>query len=364
MKLLALMPDSYAGFGGIAQYNRDLLDALCADERVERVTAVVRHAGAVTAEYPVRYSEYVAEGSPLRFITQALRLHASVRPDAVLCGHLNLLPVAARVARLRSLPLYLELYGIEAWEPHPRISLRQCGAVTRSIAISRYTRERFLAWAPVDPLRVSVLPNTIDLSRYTPGEAPAALRVRYTLGPGPILLTVGRLSSSERYKGHDRVLAALPALLAVYPTLQYLIGGDGDDRPRLEACAAAAGITDHVTFIGRINERELADHYRLADVFVMPSTGEGFGFVFLEAAACGTPVVGGGNDGSRDALRDGRLGSMVDPDDNDALVRALCAALDGRAVADPRTVSVFQQKNFELHLRTLLLGTPAAASLS
>ena len=106
-------------------------------------------------------------------------------------------------------------------------------------------------------------------------------------------MTVSRLASSERYKGHDRVIRSLPRVLLKHPETIYLIVGDGDDRPRLEALASEFGVRDKVRFAGLVAGEELPDYFRLADVFVMPSTGEGFGIVFLEAMACGIDVIGG-----------------------------------------------------------------------
>jgi glycosyltransferase involved in cell wall biosynthesis len=145
-------------------------------------------------------------------------------------------------------------------------------------------------------------------------------------------MTVSRLAASERYKGHDRVLNALPALIAERPKLTYLVVGEGDDRARLEGLVAQLGITENVRFIGSVLPRELPDYYRLADVFVMPSTGEGFGIVFLEAMASGVPTIAGHSDGSRDPLCDGTFGALIDPNSTRELQAAIRAALDNPSV--------------------------------
>ena len=84
-----------------------------------------------------------------------------------------------------------------------------------------------------------------------------------------------------------------------------------------------AGVGAAVRFVGQVARQELPDYYRLADVFVMPSTGEGFGIVFLEASAADLPVIGGNRDGSVDALAEGRIGTLIDPDDVHGLVEAI-----------------------------------------
>ena len=144
-----------------------------------------------------------------------------------------------------------------------------------------------------------------------------------------ILLTVGRLAADERGKGHDRVIRALPALVAVDPDLVYLVIGEGDDRVRLEELARQTGVADHVRFTGRVPAAELADYYRLATVFVMPSHQEGFGIVFLEAAASGLTPIGGNRDGSSDALADGVIGIGIDPESQDQLIAAIRRVLSG-----------------------------------
>jgi glycosyltransferase involved in cell wall biosynthesis len=113
----------------------------------------------------------------------------------------------------------------------------------------------------------------------------------------------------------------------------YLIVGKGDDQARLEGIAQRVGVADAVVFAGFVSEEDKPAHYALADAYVMPSVGEGFGYVYVEAMACGIPVVGSSVDGSRDALRDGMLGALVDPFDRPALV---AATLD--AIARPRAI--------------------------
>lgn len=161
-----------------------------------------------------------------------------------------------------------------------------------------------------------------------------------------MLLTVSRLNAQERYKGHDRVIQVLPELLRTFPDLRYLIAGDGDDRSRLESLAGQSGVSDRVIFAGEVPDEDLPDIYRLADAYVMPSTGEGFGIVFLEAAVSGLPIVGGGVDGSRDALADGAVGVCVDPSDSSSLMTAVETAIRSKREANVKLVlaarSLFQ----------------------
>jgi phosphatidyl-myo-inositol dimannoside synthase len=166
------------------------------------------------------------------------------------------------------------------------------------------------------------------------------------------------------------VIEALPRLLARFPDLKYLVVGDGSDRSRLEAKTVTLGVADHVVFAGRIAEAEKVAHYNLADAYVMPSFGEGFGIVLIEAAACGIPVIGSRADGSREALLDGRLGRLVDPHCEDELVDAIAAVLSAptQRRRDP-LVRTFSFANFtarvaewaraQSHAIALRAGMPA-----
>ncbi len=107
--------------------------------------------------------------------------------------------------------------------------------------------------------------------------------------------------------------------------------GKGDDRPRLEQFIRQHQLQDCVSLTRYIPDSELGDYYNLCDVFAMPSKGEGFGIVYLEALACGKPVLAGNQDGALDALCQGELGALVDPDDIDAIAQTLIAILEGKS---------------------------------
>jgi glycosyltransferase involved in cell wall biosynthesis len=205
-------------------------------------------------------------------------------------------------------------------------------------------------WAKLPDSAYTLLPNAIHLDRY--GIAPKCqeLIARYGLHDRKVILTLARLPGAERYKGVDEVLDAMPALLADEPTLTYLIAGDGDDRGRLEAKARDLRIDDRVVFTGFVREDEKADHFRLADVFAMPGRGEGFGFVFLEALACGVPVVGSAVDGSREALRDGVLGELANPSDPTSVSNSIRRALD-KPIAIPAGLEYFAWPAFAARLQ-------------
>lgn len=296
-RVLALVTDAWGGRGGIAQYNRDFLGAIAP---VSMLRILPRHAPDPVTDLPVGATQAPPRPGRWRYAAAAVLDALLHRPEIVFCGHLYMASLAAVIARLSGARLIVQTHGIEAW-PTPSRAVRWATEHADPVtAVSRYTRAQVLSWAALDPERVVVLPNTVS-GRFTPGDR-AVARQRFDLGDQRVLLTVGRLAASERYKGHDRVIEALPSIIAAGHDVLYLVAGEGDDRVRLESLACAAGLGERVRFLGSVAGSDLPDLYRAADVFVMPSTGEGFGIAFLEAMACGTPAVGLGVKGDADAL--------------------------------------------------------------
>jgi glycosyltransferase involved in cell wall biosynthesis len=140
---------------------------------------------------------------------------------------------------------------------------------------------------------------------------------------------VARLASGDRYKGYDQIIRALPEIRRHIPNIHYLLVGKGDDIDRLESIIDEQNVRDCVTLAGFVPDNELTDHYNLCDVFAMPSKGEGFGIVYLEALACGKPTIGGNQDGAIDALCHGELGVLVNPDKIDEIDQAIIKILRG-----------------------------------
>jgi glycosyltransferase involved in cell wall biosynthesis len=246
----------------------------------------------------------------------------------VYCAHVNLSPLAWLASKFVGCPWMLAIYGVEAWTPKSRRLVRMsCRSPDHVVSISDVTRQRFLSFSGVDPSRTSLLPNAVHLEDFGVGPRNEELARRLDVAGRKVLLTFGRLSPDERYKGFDEVISVLPRLVARVPELVYVIAGTGADQPRLAARVSELGLCNHVRFTGYVAEEEKADLYRLADVFALPSTGEGFGFVLLEAMACGVPVIASKVDGGREAVREGRLGRIVDPDDPDELAEAILEAL-------------------------------------
>jgi phosphatidylinositol alpha-1,6-mannosyltransferase len=314
VRVLALVTDGFGGFGGIARYNQAFLRALEGIDGIKEVLVLPRFGKVSGEELPRRLHQLGPARGKAAYLARVLRI-ATRRPrfDLLFCGHINMAPLGAALASVLGRPWWLQIHGVDAWNPPNRLVRKAVSQADLVTAVSRHTRQRFLAWADLEPHRVRVLPDTVEPC-FTPGPKPACLLRRYGIEGKRVLLTVGRLSAAERYKGHDRMITVFAGLRARFPDLGYIIAGDGDDRPRLEALAREHDVADNVHFVGRIPEDELVDHYRMADLFVMPSTGEGFGIVFLEAMACGVPALGCNVDGSVDPLSGSPLGRAVSSD--------------------------------------------------
>jgi phosphatidylinositol alpha-1,6-mannosyltransferase len=352
MNILALGTDGFGAGGGIAHYNLHFLEALGAADRVRNVTVLPRY-GDLNAIMPRKVLQVTPRPGRNAWSFHAARLAARGRFDAIFCGHMNAAPLAFVLSRASSRPLWLQAHGIEAWEPRGGLAKRALDAADLVTVVSRYTRQRLLAWSDINPARVRVLPNTYDLPSPITHAPDDHLR-QLGLEGRRVILTVGRLASGERYKGHDRIIAAMPEVARRVADAAYLVVGSGDDLARLTTLAAEKGVADRVVFAGQVTDKDLSACFASAKIFAMPSTGEGFGIVFLEAVAAGLPVIAGNRDGSADALADGALGRLVDPDDSASLADALVDGLEGRIGCDPDSVERFSFAHFSRKVNDLV----------
>lgn len=204
--------------------------------------------------------------------------------------------------------------------------------IALGFAVSRWTGEQ-LARAGVPRHRIRVVHNGIRPEVFSePGDV-ERLRETLGIGPGPVLLTTGRLIPR---KGHADVIRLLPRIMERVGPVSYVIVGGGPMEGSLREMTAALGLAERVIFAGSPDNADLPTYYHLADVFVMPTreiageAAEGFGIVYLEANAAGKPVVATDCGGVADAVEDGVSGCLVPPEDDEALVEAICGLL-----ADP-----------------------------
>lgn len=356
LHVACLVTEAHGGYGGIATFNRNLVNALCATDKTNRVSVIPRLQPYPAADIPTK-ARWVraALGGKARFVGAVVRTLWRDRPDLLLCGHIHLLPAAWLARLLTGAPIWLIIHGVDAWKPSSsRVANAVARRIDRVLAVSQFTRERFLAWAGLPAGAAAILPNCVDLEKFTPGERDLALARRYGIEGKTVMLTVGRLDSRESWKGIDQVLGCMTALIREIPDIVYVVVGQGCDRPRIEARIRAEGLGDRVILTGWVNEEEKVKLYRLADCYVMPGCAEGFGIVYLEAMACGIPVLGSKTDASRELLEDGKVGVVVNPGDRADVTQGIREVLNlPRGVRHP-AVERYSWKNFARRVDELL----------
>jgi phosphatidylinositol alpha-1,6-mannosyltransferase len=288
-------------------------------------------------------------GGKVRYIIESLKAVARERFDVVICSHINLLPIAAAAAAAQRVPLLLVVYGIEAWKPPRGLAAKLVKKASAVVAISEYTKRRFLEWSGVESSRVHVIPCCVNMKRFVVGPKRDDLLRKYGLCGRTVMLTVARLAGQERAKGIDEVMESLTNIAREIPNISYLIVGDGSDRERLEEKAASLGLSNRVVFAGFVAEEDKVDHYRLADAYVMPGRGEGFGIVYLEALACGVPIIASSLDASAEVVLNRSFGRVVNPD-RPAELKAACVDVlaENEGIREvPRELAMFSFARFK-----------------
>jgi phosphatidyl-myo-inositol dimannoside synthase len=273
-----------------------------------------------------------SERAKARFTATAVRA-ARRRAKLVVAAHVNLAPVvrAMHVAAPRMKSIICS-HGVEVWEPLPLLRRRALRKATLILAPSQSTAEHVANMQKISAERIRVLPWALD-PQFEAIVAQPRVPLPANFPHGPVIFTVGRWLASERYKGMDTLITALPRLLARWPALQLVLAGEGDDRAWLEDLAQRNGVTLHVHFVSKLSYAELASCYAACEVFALPSSGEGFGLVYLEAMAFGKPVIGGAHGGAPEVIQDGLTGYLVQHGDASQLATCIETFLADPALA-------------------------------
>lgn len=278
--------------------------------------------------------------------------------DTILLSHINLALVAYIIKMLfPQKHLIIMAHGIEIWENLSNLKKVVLKKADRIIAVSQFTKAKVVQNQHISLSKVVVCNNGLDpfIEVPTDFENPQALSERYNIGvDDSVLFTLSRLSSTEQYKGYDVVLEALSDVVKVRPNLKYLIGGKGDDKEveRVKNLIKKYHLENHVQLLGFIKEEELAQHFMLADTYIMPSQNEGFGIVFIEAAFYGLNVIAGNIDGSRDALLNGQLGFLVNPNESKEISQAILN-LNPRSIKKNNLGLVLENFSFQVYKRNM-----------
>jgi len=333
VKILFLATELERGLGGIKLFNRYFLKVL--SEEANDLVVITYNDTEINEKWHFQVFPCAGYGFWGRFVFAfcALTQAFIFKPAVIICGHISFLPVVALISMFcrRRVKVVVVAHGVElkVLDGFKRQLFRRSDLI---LSVSRFTRGWVLRQLRDYPSqRVVVVGNTFDSNRFSLQARPQHLVSKFSVGQeDKVILTVARLAKSERYKGYDKVILALKVILPELPNVYYFIVGQGDDLPRLKKMVKDLSLENRVVFCEGVSDEELPDYYALCDVFVMPSRFEGFGIVFLEALSCGKPVIAGSVDGSSDALLDGRLGILVDPDNLMEIKEAILKVLKGQ----------------------------------
>ncbi len=348
-----------SGGGGIAELSRQVVATLVQMQREERLQFelhVLDDASPGECDRlfdgpdnpPVRWYA----GSRWKF---ALGLLFS-RADIVLYDHVGLARIQGLLPVALARPYLLLIHSIEIWNNTRSDYYRSARKACLLIANSEYTAHKARLHYPDLPEIVVCWPGKDPVKSACAGQATGC----EGLGPHAMLI-VGRLDAAQRHKGHDQLIETMPLVLDRVPDAQLVIAGGGGDRGRLEHKASDLGVADRVLFTGRVDDAQLQDLYSHCALFVMPSDGDGFGLVFLEAMMHRMACVGLQDGAAAEIFENGKHGVLVDRDDSAGMAEQLSALLlddDMRRrlgeTGFDRYRSVFRARHHSRRLRSVL----------
>jgi phosphatidyl-myo-inositol dimannoside synthase len=335
LRLLALFPQ-LLGHGGVQEAGRQMalaLDELSRrhgfateflslnDSRTIHSFALGGHEISIRAFGRSKFSFVLA-------VLRATRSLDARGPRLVLAFHPNLVPPASWAVILSpGTKLAVVAHGVDAWQPLPASRRRALRGADLAIAPSQFTCEQLHTVQGVARKKIRLLPWALPPEVLCVVESPEKATPPPGFPQGRVVLAVGRWAASERYKGADDLILAVAQLRTSIPDLQLVLVGDGDDLLRLQQLAKTTGASAGIHFLGGISNEALAACYSHAEIFALPSSGEGFGFVFLEAMAFGKPIVAAAAGGATDLVRHEVNGLLVPPGDWQQLVQALARLL-------------------------------------
>ncbi|MBC7873226.1 MAG: glycosyltransferase family 4 protein, partial [Ferruginibacter sp.] len=352
----------FSATGGIEKVSRVMgkaLQELVSEEKGEslKVLSMYDNPGDGSSNY---FPASIFQGfgkNKSKFVMEASR--QGINAKQVILSHGNLL-LAGYFIKLFSpkTRLVLIAHGIEVWSSFSfwkRYMLGKCDLV---IAVSNFTKARMISVHGFDERKITVLNNCLDpfLQLPLPPAKNSLLLKRYALHPDDIvLITLTRLSYKERYKGYDNVLYAVKGLKEKYPQIRYLLVGKYDEleKTRMDDIITSLGLENNIIFTGFIPDEELAAHYNIADLYIMPSKKEGFGIVFIEAMYYGKPVIAGNKDGSADALANGQFGLLVNPDNRQEIIDAIVKVLSNITCYKPKLEEVLDKFSYPVYKENL-----------
>mgnify|MGYP000002912637 CR=1 FL=1 len=307
--------------GGVQTYMRLLIRALGDSGRLAQVISYhdsLKDERALDWAQVYEFDYFGANSSSALFASELIR--SDLHSDFLLLGHLSLVPAGWLLAEVlgQASDWGVVLHGVEAWEAQP--ATRQLAFDSRPLFISttEYTAREFASTNNLANPRSGLLPLAIEPGRFEERCAEAR-----TPEASLRILTVGRLGVGEQYKGVDHMIHAVNQAHAEGVDVEYIVIGDGKDRQRLETIVKDVDAGDVVEFLGHVSDRRLIEEFERADVFAMPSSGEGFGLVYLEAMHYGLPLIASPEGGASHVIRDQVNGLEVQYGDVRELANAI-----------------------------------------
>ncbi len=342
---------AFSATGGLEKFNRTLLYGLnkSVQEGTISATGISLYDTQVNPAYFT--APYIAcAGKRMTFMRKFIQL--SYKADTIIIGHVNLaVPVLIKRLLMRRKKIIVVAHGIDITRflnKSGRLLLQKCHQIW---AVSNYTKQQILQRCSVDAQKIIVYHNALDPFFELPHtfQKSSILLERYGISHStPVIFTLARLSATEKDKGYDLVIEALPQVLLHFPNVRYLLAGKANqqEQQRLQALIEQYGVQQHVQLIGYVAESEIVAHYQLGNVFIMPSSKEGFGIVFIESMACGVPAIAGNVDGSVDALLNGQVGHLVNPKSVANIAETIVQALSAGTSVSPSQLQEQMVANF------------------
>lgn len=300
----------------------------------------------------------------VRFALETIK--AGRKADLIILTHINLALIGWTIYLLNpKCQIWLIAHGIEVWRPLKLWKKSIWKIADHIICVSRYTRNKVIELHHANPDRSMVLNNVLDPFIELPVlfDKPESLLKRYHLNADhKIILTLTRIAATEQFKGYEQIIKAVSRIKHSIPEIKYLLAGpcDEQEKVRIQQLVKDHGLEKNFILTGFIEEAELAAHFLLADLFVLPSKKEGFGIVFIEAMAFGLPVICGNVDGSTDAVRNEAMGTAIDPDDIHELEQAILLKLKHPLITEERIniqrqcLKYFNTQDYKDALETLM----------
>lgn len=345
------------------------LNEICKDQNIPfRINCVHDSSDEQTEKYFPRKIFHGFSGRKKLFaLRSALE---GMRSSVVVLIHINLLPVASLIKFFSpKTKLVLFAHGIEVWYPLSKRKTKMLHKVDLFFPVSECTKQRMMASHKLDESKFLIANTCLDPflpDSEVKGKKDYLLK-RYNFSKNDkVLFTLARLSFGERYKGYDKVISCLKNLVKEMPDLKYLIVGkyDESEKQRIEQLIQESKLENCVILAGFVPDEELVDHFDLSDVYIMPSTMEGLGLVFMEAAYYGKPVIAGNKDGSVDATGNGEFGYLVDPDSGEEITKAIKTVLANKEQYTPNRKKVLEKFGFVPYKEKLRKGIYSLINLN